>query len=462
MAKNAPKQTAAVTSGFQWTREMASKLKPTAATTFPPFENGKVQILLPGYHVWDNWFVMNEQNQVADVLGYKVIIALVRPIDDAESANARIAYFFSEDGVHYQHGGNLFEHKLFADCQEWSGSTILRNDGKLQTFYTIAKGTELYGNWQTMQRFATAIQEVSLASSTTAEEIAAGVEPVIEGLVAHAPEYHALLAEPEGRLYETASQAAYRESILPTMHRRDLGNDQTENTCFRDPHFFKDLSTGRTYLLFEGNTGPLSSAPGTVLRDFIGSKDFEPEYAPTIDDLKANGCIGVIELTNKDYTYGEFKEPWLKANLVTDEIERINLIVHQGKFYLFAVGHGNKNTLVAQNSELTNFDYLIGFRADKLFGKLTPLNGSGVVVSQKSEGAPYGGQDENGQYVYSWSLVPSTTVPGQFDCISYANYGADVDGSIKAVKTAGPTLTVKLDGLESHITGIKYDILPAK
>lgn len=463
MAKNAPK---AITKfktkpGFQWTREMASKIKQTDATTFPPFDNGKVKVLMPGYHAWDNWYVMDEEGNVANVLGYTVIIALVRPVNDPEAANARIAYFYSEDGIHYEAGGFLFEEKMYADCQEWSGSTILRKDGKIQTFYTVAKGLEAYGNWQTFQRFATAIQEVALFSRKSAAELEGVEAPEVDGLVMQKPLYHSLLKEPDGELYETAAQAAYREAFMPTAHRRDVGSDQTENTCFRDPHFFKDPATGKCYLIFEGNTGPAVNAAGTVVRDYVGSESFEPNYQPTIDDLKANGCVGIIELMNDEYTYGEFHAPWLCANLVTDEIERINVVVHQGHYYLMVVGHGNKNTLVSKDKSLDNLDYLLGFRADKLGGALTPLNGSGVMISQKSGGATYGGQETNGQYVYSWSLVPSTTVKGQFDCISYANFGCDVDGVIKAIKTAGPTLTMKIDGLESHITGMKFNILPA-
>lgn len=443
-----------------WTREMASKIAQTPENTFPRFETAKVKTILDGYDVWDSWFVLNEQNEVADVMGFKVLVGLAREHNDPEPANARIMYFYSEDGVHYKAGGLLFgEQRLFADCQEWSGSTILRNDGQLQSFYTIATGYQAYGNWQTMQRFATAIQELSLSSSTSEEEVKAGVEPVITGLVAHKPHYHDIIAQPDGRLYETAEQAAFKESILPTMHRASVGSDQTENTCFRDPHFFHDKATGRKFLVFEANTGPECHQDGVVLRDYIGSKGFEDNYRPTTDALKANGCVGILELTNEEYTYGVFQKPWLTANLVTDEIERINIVEHQGHLYLFVVGHGNKNAMNAENSDLVNLDYMLGFRADRFKGKLTPLNESGVVVCQKSGGVAYGGQAENEQYVYSWLMVPTGT-PGVFDCTSYSNYSTTKEGKLEPIKSAGPTVVVELNGLKSRIVSLKYDILP--
>lgn len=432
-----------------WTREHASKIKATAANTMPSFDVVKLRPLMDGWHVWDSWFVMTEEGQVALIDGYRVLIALVRPSNLDQGAGEKIAFFYSKDGKHYKAGGFLFETPLYDDVREWSGSTILRRDGFLQTFYTIADGREFEGGiWQTGQRFATAIQSVIIEADGDDEAIKFAK-----------PKYHALLKEPDGLLYETAEQSAARELNWPTAHKSSIGSDQTDNFCFRDPKFFRDAQTGKTYIFFEANTGPECCPPGSVKREYIGSAGHEANYAPTVDDLKANGCVGVIELTNDDYTFGEFKKPWLTTNLVTDEIERINIIPKDGYIYLFVAAHGNKCTLITGNSDLQNRDYMLGFRAKELLGPLTPLNGSGVVVQQKSLGAVYSGQEDNQQYVYSWLIVP-TRKPGVFDCISYANFSRGTDGQLQDVKTAGPTIEISIDGLESHITNMKYDILP--
>lgn len=436
----------------QWTVNHAAQIRQTAKNTVPPFDPANIKALMPKYQSWDNWIMLNEIGQVAKVHGFYVVIALVRPRNAGFSDGERVAYFYSVDGEHYVAGGFLFEETLYKDLREWSGTTVLRDNGKVQTFYTVSYGAEVNGAWQTVQRFATAIQ----------------VPSVEDGKLVFTTEYHALLGgacEPDGQLYETPAQASAREVRNPTRNSTFAGSDQTENNCFRDPCFFKDPATGKCYLVFEGNTGPAINYAGVVRTEYIGSASFPKEgFAPTEDMLKANGCIGVIELTNDSYTFGVFLRPWLAANLVTDELERIKVLVHDGHYYLFCAGHGNKNSLNASNPDLINRDYMLGFRADEFGGKLTPLNGSGVVVQQKSLGVAYQGQELNQQFTYSWLIVPreDSHETNEFDCMCYSNYCVVEDGSIQPSMNAGPTLGVRIKGLETCITDLKYVIKPAE
>ena len=421
-----------------WTREDATRIRPTAANTFPPFDTGKIKALMPGYHVWDNWFVLDEEGNIADIYGYTVLFALVRPIDDEKSAHAKIGYFYSVDGVHYIPGGFVFRENLFSDVQEWSGSTILRNDGRLQTFYTVAMGVELYSGWQTNQRFATAIQTISVTK---------------KGLSLADPMYHALLAEPDGLYYQNIWESDAGEARAPTKHAVAIGDDQSNNLCFRDPSFFKDPKTGKTFLLFEANTGSLLDPEGAVKQKYIGSEDFDVEYVPTPDDLKANGCIGIAEFTNDEYTFVNLMPPVLTTNLVTDEVERIKMMVYDNHYYLFCVCHGNKMTI--PDEDIINRDLLLGFRSEEMLGQYKPLNDTGVVIQQKSLGNRYEGQEKNGQYIYSWLVLPDLSV------VSYANFSTDENWSLQPIKTAGPTVQIKIDGLKTRITDLYYNILPA-
>ena len=435
-----------------WTIENARCIRATNSNTFPAFDPFKLKQLMPGYQAWDNWLVRDEEGNIADVNGFRVLIALVRPVGADFSQGERIAYFYSKDGVHYVLGGFLFgDHKLYNDVREWSGSTLLRQDGKLQTFYTCAYGAQINGIWQTVQRLATAIQKVSVSGDT---------------LLVHTPIHHALLGgagEPDGIYYETPAQASEREAQWPTRHRRTIGSDQCENNCCRDPFFYKDSRTGKCYLAFEGNTGPFFHAAGRIRAEYVSVNGMLKEgFAPSEDMLKANGCIGIIELTNSEMTFGQFQAPWLTSNLVTDEIERINIINYDDHVYLFCVGHGNKNALNSENPDLINRDYMLGFRAPYFGGPLTPLNDSGVVVQQKSHGLAYSGQAENMQFVYSWLITPhKAEEPGIFPCVSYANY-CDTGNGIDAVMNAGPSIKIEISGLHTRIVDMMYDIQPAQ
>ena len=435
-------------------RSLAAQIKHKEETTFPAFDTGRLGALLDGWHVWDSWFVMTEDGQVADINGHRVLIALVRPVEgDTGGSGEKIAFFYSADGVHYTHGGFLFEQSIYDDIREWSGSTIKRDDGRIQTFYTISNGVVIDGVWQTNQRFATAIQTLEF---TPAETVNDGISSYTTEakLVATAPEVHVLLKEPDGVLYETAAQASAHENRFPCLHDRSRGSDQTENFCFRDPKFFRDPKSGKKFLFFEGNTGKGDNKVGVIKEEYTGEEDFDP----TSDDIKANGCVGVIELTNDEYTFGVFHEPLLVANTTTDEIERINVIYDSGYYYLFVCGHLNKFTTSNDDPEQINVDVMLGFRSKELLGHYKPLNDDGCVIRQKSFGAPYAGQDANRQYVYSWLMVPTGT-PGVFECISYANY-CQVDGEIVAVKTSGPTVMVEIKGGYTRILDLKYNILP--
>lgn len=422
-----------IATASHWTREQACSFKANVANTFPEFDNTKIKAFMDGFDIWDSWFALDENGELASIEGFHVLCALgLKKIDNRKIA--RINYFYSKDGHSFTPGGLLFTRRLYNDIQEWSGSTILRNDGRVQTFYTTAMGHTRDGIWQTFQRLATAIQRPSVANGV---------------LTFSTPEYHDLLLEPDGVFYQKVDQADDAELRMPTLHNRNYGNDQVNNLCFRDPFFFKDPATQKNYLLFEANTGPKNDAEGTVRRDYIGSDDFEPNYRPTVDDLKANGCVGIAEFIDDQYTKVSLMPPLLTANLVTDEIERITVIYRDNSYYLFCVTHGNKMTIL--DDMFINRDILLGFKAPSLFGPYSALNGSGVIVQQKSEGPMYTAQANNHQYVYSWNVLPDLSV------LSYANFSySEADGRMLDTKTVGPRIQLSIEDMQTTITGLDY------
>ena len=66
-------------------------------------------------------------------------------------------------------------------------------------------------------------------------------------------------------------------------------------------------------MLFNYNFGHYEAATGTdarpassVNRADVGNNSVEPEYALTVDDLNANGCLGILEFTDDGNTLVEF------------------------------------------------------------------------------------------------------------------------------------------------------------
>lgn len=456
-----------------WTRQQVSMIKADTAIDFPHFDPQQVKVLMPGYDVWDNWFALDENNQIADVQGFRVLVALAAPTDSFDETN--LYYFYSRDGMHYHAGGKVFTTPLESGTQEWSGSTLLRNDGTLQTFYTVVKESGDYtsgarrrsqgsqgmmmpdmgkgsdaapGNGQGKmpgqgqmgmmlndQRLATAIQEVFIED---------------ERLTLATPRYHAILATPDGQYYQTMTQASERETLFPTSNV--TGSTQNNNFCFRDPHFFQDPKNGRSYLLFEANTGQAICPEGSVKRDYIGDRHFEPDYVPTPDELKANGCIGIAEFTNDGYTNVRFLPPLLTSNLVTDEIERVNMLKLKEGYYLFCIGRVSKMAMSCDALERCTF--MLGFRAHDLLGPYTPLNDHGVVIRQQSSSSDMMNSTDT-QSIYSYLLQPDLTV------LTYAQYSTDTSGQVQKIRSAGPTLKLNITGNNTQVGDVIYNILPA-
>lgn len=487
-----------------WTREMASSTTTeTLENTFPHFDLSQIKPLMPGHNIWDAWFVLNEEDaQIADVFGYRVLVALGCEIN---SRKTRLMYFISRDGVHYKAGGRLINNgnkyiddgvsstPILPDGEEWSGSSIFREGRYIQTFYTLASGYQAYGIWQKRQQFATVTHSLAFHGLNTKAPILssdANFDPIRipkGSAFATVEEVHTIIAEPDDEcFYQTADSASKYESENPTHHRWDEGDDQVNNFCFRDPKFIKDKgSISNAFLLFEANTGARDFCGGGKTgieeghydQNFIGSNDFAKHDKITPDAIKANGCIGLLRLNNpvpslmpqgnklKYSAKVSFFQPLFYSNFVTDEIERINLIEHNDYYYLFFTTHSNKMAFSGEG--MINRDMLIGFRSTRpiaeldlmeLFaiGRWQPLNGNGVVLQQKSPGPRYEGQDKNPQYVYSWMVLPDLTV------LCYSNFSTDEHGNIQPVKTMGPSIKLDIRGTRTRIaSGPIYNFKPA-
>lgn len=423
-----------------YTRKMAESVRSTSETMFPRFDSRKVKLISRRMDFWDGWFVTDVHGNIANVGGYKVMVGLGRLL--SSSSHPRLVYFYSRDDDHYVEGGPLLPTPLIKDAKEWSGSTILRPDGTLQTFYTIVNTFYNRTGRQNHQRIATAIQKVHADS---------------RGLRFSAPTFHDILFGPDGKYYQTIDQAWALEEKMPTRNDWNRGSALNNNFCFRDPKFVFDEDENKAYLLFEANTGPRSGDPeNTVKAEYVGGPT--SRYQATADALKANGCVGVAELHMdnvgvRHLTRANLLPPLLTTNLVTDEIERINAVKYDNYWYLFCVTHTNKWAF--NNPSLMNRDIMLGFRSRHLMGPYEPLNGNGVVVQQYSPGKRQTAVHQNRQRVYSWLLLSDMTIT------SYADYGTNQNGQLIKQRTVAPSVALKIDGLRTKITKVLYNVNPA-
>lgn len=321
----------------KWTRDHASRLRRTPDTTAPIIYPPERQVS-DEYHLWDTWFLRENDGSLAEVDGYRVAFSLSASsllLPGKRHDEACIRYFYSTDGREWTYGGPIFTEGEAFGSRQWAGSALL-DDGDVYAYYTAA-------GWRGEPEL-TYEQRICVGTGGT-------IATDEKRLLIDGPWDHSMLLEPDGEHYQTQEQSMRQNGPIYT---------------FRDPWFFEDPETGETYLLFEGNT-PID--------------DPNPERT-------YNGCIGIAHSKTGDPTDWEVLDPLLDGERVNQELERPHIVVQNGRYYLFTPSH--QYTFAPG---LSGFDALYGFVADSLFGPYEPLNETGLVVVNP-ENAPF--------QAYSW------------------------------------------------------------
>lgn len=395
----------------RWTREQAARIDRTDDTTapvvYPPAET-----LDPDHHVWDTWLVRERDGSVADVGGYRVVVALTADSDllpGKRHDTATLRFYYSRDGRDWHLGGRLFPDSTALGSRQWAGSALY-DDGDLYAYYTAA-GERGESDLSYTQHIVLAEggQLVARTGGESPDADDAGVR--VEGTFDH----HSLL-RPDGEWYEREAQSR--------------GMTYT----FRDPWFFEDPATGETYLLFEANT----PVPEDSSR--CGGDAVQQEF---------NGSVGVAHSPTGDPTDFELRPPLLDAVCVNQELERPHVVVRDGRYYLFVSSH--MHTFAPG---LAGFDALYGFVADSLRGEYRPLNDSGLVATNPAN-APF--------QAYSWLayghreevLVTSFVNYTEFDRPSLDDVAflPESEQRRRFGGTLAPTLRLRLDGDRTRIVG---------
>ncbi|GAA4419389.1 glycoside hydrolase family 68 protein [Actinokineospora soli] len=403
---------------------------PTIPQDFPDMSNGQVW-------VWDTWPLTDAKADQYSVGGWEIIFSLVADrklgFDDRHTY-AKIGYFYRPAGVPaadrpenggWTYGGlvfdpgvsgAIFEDQSFSHQTEWSGSARVFPNGEIKLFFTDVAFYRDANGANIKPYDPRLVLSVGKVHATKQGVKLTGFDKVTE------------LLKADGKYYQTGEQNPYFN--------------------FRDPFTFEDPAyPGETFMVFEGNTAMQRESAKCDKAD-LGYRPGEPN-AETVEQVNASGApyfignVGLARAKNKKLTEWEFLPPILSANCVTDQTERPQIYIKDGKYYLFTISH---RTTYAPGIDGPEGVY--GFVGDGVRSDYQPLNrGSGLALGSPTNlnyaaGFPFD-PDYNqhpGQFqAYSHYVMPNGLVQSFIDTIG-------TKGAFRRGGTLGPTVRIEIDG----------------
>jgi levansucrase len=371
-----------------WTRDHLAALADDPSTYIQVIADARVAPMLPGVDFWDLWPVRQPDGTIASVCGSEVWAGLSAPAlghPGARHDSARIRLVrLSQNG--WEDLGPLFPARSSAGSREWAGSVVLDPEtGRLLAYYTAAG--------QRGEPAPTFRQRIMGASATV--QCSEG-RSVVAGWTEHRE-----LVVADGVRYLPAAETTGDPGFIE---------------AFRDPFFFRDPGSQRSYLLFTGSMA-----------------DSKTDF---------NGCVGVARAHGDDW---ELLDPLITADGVNNELERPHVIVRDGRYYLFF--STQQRTFHPEASGPTG---LYGFVGHTLLGPYEPLNRSGLVLRNPPE-EPF--------QAYSWLVLNDLRTESFVD--SFALHGRhpddlEVEGAASVRQhfggTMAPTVRLFINGARAGIS----------
>ena len=384
-----------------WSRAQALKVtrdptntKPRIPPDFPVINN---QVW-----VWDTWPLTNLNTRPVRYKGWHVIFSLTAPRTVPFGDRhwwARIGYFYSRDGSSWRYGGDLFPQRSPFGSREWAGSTVLVGN-QVNVLYTASGGD---GN-EPGER-ADPLQRLAHASGR--------IHADADGVWFTGFRNHRVIAEPDGRMYQTLEQSRAGPIIY----------------AFRDPFVFRDPADGQVYLLFEGNSGGQAGSHTCGTRE-IGPVPPGHQVAPEARFYTGN--IGIAEATGANLRRWRLLPPLLSANCVNQQTERPHLVIENGRYHLFTISH-----TFTFAPGLTGPDGLYGFIGPSLRSDYKPLNASGLVLGNPAD-APV--------QQYSEYVMPNWLVESFIDTLPGEIFGGTLAPTLEITPDGASTFFVKQHG----------------
>lgn len=436
----------------RWTRADALQIEAQSDPSVPPAANSLPESLTmptipgnfpetnPDVWVWDTWTLTDGHANQISFKGWEVIFALTADRHagytfDDRHVHARQGFFFRKAGIPasqrprnggWIYGGNvfpdgatasLFEGQTFTNQAEWSGSTRIFPGNKLRAFYTDMAFNRDSNDTDITPPDARITQSVGTIHANRNGVWLTGFR-----------KQHELL-RPDGERYQNGEQNTFYN--------------------FRDPFTFTDPAHPRkTYMVFEGNTAVPRGAR-TCNEDDLGYRPGDPN-AENLEDVLNSGAtfqqanIGLAVADNKSLTKWHFLDPILSANCVTDQTERPQFYLKDGKYYLFTISH--RSTFAAG---IDGPDGVYGFVGKGIRSDFEPVNGgSGLAMGNPT--------DLNTAFGSPSNILPEENPNAYQSYSSYVMPGGLVESFIDAIGTRrggslAPTVRLKIRGTTTAV-----------
>lgn len=337
------------------------------------------QRILPDLLLWDMWPLQLPDGRIATVCGGSLWMVLAAP----DRGDPVLRHFEAKirllhlDAAGWHDLGDMLPEGLGDFEREWSGSAMLEGDA-VTLYFTAAGYADRPGGFQ--QRLAQTSGTLQHDGRIT------GWSPVRESIVA------------DGIMYLPADR---HDGVPGTVK------------AFRDPAFFIDPADGERYLVFTATLAASQSA--------------------------FNGAVGIARLD----AAGQWQllPPIIHADTLNNELERAQIIAHQGLYYAF----WSTQRSVFNPDGPTGPTGFYGMVADRVSGPWRPLNGSGLVIANP---------DAEPMQAYSWFISTDLVV-----CSFIDHWGLNgrrpTDSAFVAAETFGgtpaPMTRIALDADRSAI-----------
>lgn len=343
----------------------ASKIKNMPAAQTLDAQSGKVEDL----EIWDSWPVQDAKTgYVSNWNGYQLVIGMMG-VPNVNDNHIYLLYnkYGDNDFNHWKNAGPIFGLGTPV-IQQWSGSATLNKDGSVQLYYTKVDTSDNNTNHQ------------KIASATVYLNLEKDQDKIS---IAHVDNDH-IVFEGDGYHYQTYDQ--WKET-----------NKGADNIAMRDAHVIDD-EDGNRYLVFEASTGTENYQGDDQIYQWLNyggtNKDNLGDFFQILSnsDIKdrakwSNAAIGIIKLNNdvKNPSVAKVYSPLISAPMVSDEIERPDVVKLGNKYYLFAATRlnrgSNDDAWMATNKAVGDNVAMIGYVSDNLTHGYVPLNESGVVLT---------------------------------------------------------------------------------